>query len=290
MFFKGTLVSLNASGEAIVPVDGDGFGAFGVCQASLDGRAGKPDENADVEVSFGVFGFTVLGTAPKPRDVLYVVDNQTVSLDSDGGARGVAGICIEYRARNVGNQAFVYVGPQVYMPAAEAALLATVAQGCVPVPLTSFVLSTGAPLVVYADGTDGLEVADSEAMGYRFNDDTTAAIFACVPLPQDLDDAEAIEIHVLASRVGSADTTAVLTVGAFFQIVGAAHTADANAGGNSAAIAAATTVVQELTVTIAAGDVPPAPCAVTISLVPDAALDADDLRIHAVWLEYTRSL
>src|SRR5688572_25097466 len=97
MFFKGTIVSLNASGEAIVPVDGDGFHAYGVCQASLDGRTGKPDENADVEVEFGVHGWNILGTTPKPRELLYVVDNQTVSIDSDGGARGVAGVCIEVR-------------------------------------------------------------------------------------------------------------------------------------------------------------------------------------------------
>lgn len=110
MFYKGTLVSRNADDEAIVPVDNDGFNVSGVCQASLDGRDGKPDENADVEHVFGVFGFTVTGDAPKFGDVLYVVDNQTVSLDPDTG-RGVAGICVEYRERNVGNQAFVWVGP-----------------------------------------------------------------------------------------------------------------------------------------------------------------------------------
>ncbi len=149
--------------------------------------------------------------------------------------------------------------------------------------------ANGAPLIVFNDGVaDGLDF--SEGQSYRFNPNSTTKIGATIPMPQDLDDTADVVLHILASRVGSADTTAAITVEAFFQTVGAAHDADADAGGATGAAGAATTVVSELTRTIAAADVPAAPCALSLTLVPTAALDADDLRVHAVWLEYTRKL
>jgi hypothetical protein len=80
-----------------------------------------------------------------------------------------------------------------------------------------------------------------------------------------------------------------LTVGAFFQTAAAAYDADADAGGTTTAVSAvATKVVQEVTLTIAAADVPAGPCVLNISLVPTAALDADDLNLHALWVTFTR--
>jgi hypothetical protein len=164
------------------------------------------------------------------------------------------------------------------------------AQAQVSLPLGSFVVvSSGAPLVAFNDGVaDGFDFI--EGVAYRFNVASTAAIGTTVAMPQDLDDTAAVVLHILASRVGASDVTAAITVAAFFQTVGAAYDADTDAGGATGAIAGATTVVHELTRSIAAGDVPPAPCALSITLVPTAALDADDMRIHAVWIEYTRAL
>jgi hypothetical protein len=163
-------------------------------------------------------------------------------------------------------------------------------QGMIHFPLNAFVeKATGAPLVAFSDGVaDGFDYI--EGVGYRFNVGSTDAIACTVPVPQDLDDAADIVLHVLGARVGAADATAVLTVECFFQTVGAAYDADANAGGSTTAFDGATTVVTEETLAIAAANVPPAPCAMSITLVPSAALDADDLRVIAVWAEYTKKL
>lgn len=163
-------------------------------------------------------------------------------------------------------------------------------QKFVPVPITQFVLAAnGAPLIVFADAVaDGLDF--SEGMSYRFNVASTTKIGTTIPIPPDIDDASDLVVHIMASRVGGADTDAVIDMEAFFQTAGAAHDADADAGGSTSALASATTVVDEKTVTIDAADVPAAPCALSLTLVPDAALDADDLRIHAVWLEYTGTI
>jgi len=165
------------------------------------------------------------------------------------------------------------------------------AQAQVNVPLSSFRLYADATaLVPFNDGVaDGYDPT-AESIGYRFNPSSSGAIAASVPLPQDLDDAAAIVVHILGYRVGSADPTAAVTVAAFFRTVAAAFSADDDAGGDTSAFAAATTVVSEATLSIAAGDVPAAPGSLLLKLVPTSDLDADDLVILEVWLEYTRKV
>lgn len=296
LILRNTIVCSNASGELVAGVDGEGFHALGRAAATFDNRTSAPsggDAGAiNGHVEFGVFGWVLSGTEPVAGDRLYVVDNQTVSLDSDSGARGIAG----YAVYTEGTTCFVHMGPTVVAQAIELAELvtdATSAQAFIPVPITAWT-DGGAPLAAFADGTvNGLQLADSEALGFRFNpvgEDTTV-LSTSVAMPPDLDDAHDVVLHVMAFRVGSADTTAVLVGGAFFHTVGAAHTADADAiTVDSAALAAATTVVTEYTLTIAAADVPAAPAALTLTLAPSAALDADDLVIVGTWIEYTRAL
>ena len=313
LLLKGTIVQVDSNGRAVANKTDAKQNASGKCAGNYDNRtgsiAGGANDDLNCEVEYGVFGWK--GEAdhlPKVGDVVYVVDNQTVSnyagLD---GNRGYAGYCVEVRD----GLYWIWMGPhvvaQITLATGVAADLDTAeenitalqgevddlqtdaARGFLPIPLSSFVLAaTGAPTVVYADNTDG--TAYDNGLHYRFNDGTTAAIGTTVPLPQDLDATEDVEIHFLASRVGTEDDTAVLTVAAFFQTVGAAYTADADCGGHTAALAADTTVVQELSLVIDAAAVPAAPRALSFSVVPDAALDADDLLIHACWLEYTKAL
>jgi hypothetical protein len=312
-FAKGTMVSRNDSGDAVSPVtdDATAFPIMGVSNASQDNRTGSEAGglagNLLVEISYGVFGFDILGDDPMPGQVVFAVDNQTVSTDSDTDTRGIAGYVTEVRD----DQAFVLLGPtvagQIVIAAAEAADLDTAqadidelqadaltAQAFIPIPITSWTEVTGAPVAVFADGTvNGLSLVDSEALGYRFNPvgQDTSELVTSVPLPPDLDDAADIVLHVLCFRIGASDVTTVLAGKAFFQTVGAAHTADSDAITiDSAAIDAATTVVEEVTLTIDAADVPAAPANLTLTLAPSAALDADDLVICGTWIEYTRAL
>ncbi|MEJ0015708.1 MAG: hypothetical protein WDN25_03930 [Acetobacteraceae bacterium] len=96
--------------------------------------------------------------------------------------------------------------------------------------------------------------------------------------PPDLDDAQPVEVHVLAAMAGASDTP-ILTVG-YFEGVG-----DTDAGGATAAVTG--TSVAEYTRTIAAADVGPAPNVASVSLVPGTH-GSDALYLYAVWIEYVR--
>lgn len=102
-----------------------------------------------------------------------------------------------------------------------------------------------------------------------------------VPLPPDLDDAGAVVIHLMLEKDTNTDTTAVVGV-KLFQGKG-----DTNAGGNTAALAAA--ALADYTVTMAAGDVLPQATApfLNISIVPGTH-GTDAIRLYAIWVTYTR--
>lgn len=307
LIHAGTIVCVNASGEAVAGVDVEGFAAVGKAGATYDNRTSTPLGGGagaiNAEVQFGVFGWRYTGDAPSPGQVVYVVDNQTVSADSDSGQRGIAGYCSETRD----SLCHVWMGPhvagQIVIAAAEASQLDTaqadiddlqadVSAGEILIPLNAFrLLATGAALGQFSAGvSDGLEVADSEALCYRWNDDSTAAIVTQVSLPSDLDGAADVVVHLMGARVGSADATAAIDVGAFFLVPGAAHTADSDAGGDSSAFDGATTVLTEETRTIAAADVPDGPAVLTLTLVPTAALDDDDLRLFGVRITFGKTI
>jgi hypothetical protein len=297
-YYKGTLVAAHATtGRAVVPTDGDGLAIMGVADATFDNSTGANDA-MKVELTPGIHGpFVVSGSAPVPGSLMFAVDNQTISTSDNGATRGIAGVCTKVNA----DGAFIMIGPGATgLLAAVAGEVASVnalqadaltAQAMINVPLASFrIYSTGGALVPFNDGVaDGIDPT-AESNGFKFNVASTAAIAASVPMPQDLDDAADIVLHILGFRVGSSDTTAALTVGAFFRVVGSAFSADADAGGATSAFAAATTVVSEVTRTIAAADVPASPSSLLLTLVPTAALDADDLVVTDCWIEYTRKL
>lgn len=285
--FKNTLVCQDASGNLIAPAAGAGD-VLGKTSAYTDNRTGSEAGGAagaiEAEYECGVFFWDLLEgeSTPLPHTIMYAVDNQTVSANSAGGTLPVAGPVTEVRRIAGRLQVGVFLGP------AAAAGVAASKVVRLPVPLGSLRLSTGAAIAAFSDGVaDGFQLADSEAFSLRINDDSTTVFSASVALPDDLDDAGAVRVHMLASRVGTADQTAAVTVGAFFQVVGAAHTADANAGGATSAVAV-DSVVNEVFVTLAAADVPAGPNVLTLTFQVTAALDADDLLIHGIWLEFTK--
>lgn len=273
---KGTIVTLDSSENADTVAAGQD--AIGVAESTIINALGAANDE-DVEVLYGVHGFLVSGTTPKARQTVYVVDNQTVSLDPAGG-RGIAGICTESRTESGTVVCYVYMGPHV---------VAAVRSGQdLEVPLGNFRLSTGAALPAFAGGSaDGFTLADSEAFGIRFNDDTTSVITANVRVPESVPVGAPATLHVLASRVGATDTAvALLTPALFANRDGVAYDAGGNlVTGNFGVMAGATKVVHELTKAIDqnsglnGGDV------LTLTLTPITAnLANDDLVIHAVWI------
>jgi|WetSurMetagenome_2_1015567.scaffolds.fasta_scaffold32121_2 hypothetical protein len=170
--------------------------------------------------------------------------------------------------------------------------------GVVRLPINNFCLAAGTPLAAWADGvssTPGLNLADSEAVGVRWNTDATpAAIWTQVLLPADRRPYTAITLHILASKVGATVGDAVtFLVTAFAPTVGALHDADANFGGTSSAMTgdATSKTVQHVTLTLAAADIPASPASMSLSIKPtNGTIGTDDVIIENIWLEYERNV
>ena len=290
-FPLNTIVQIDANGRAVSPgtADASGLPMFGVSKASYDNRTGSyfggANDAFDVDVDFGVVAYQVVGTVPKPRDKLYVVDNVTVSASSNGGTRGFAGICTEVQVRNGITFAYFWCGPHVV------GLFRDVANAPVDLPIFSSLVG-GAPLAAFINGaspTPGLELTDSESGSVRWNNNATLTpIFMTVRVPKPQDPAAPRKLHLLCSKVGNtlADAT-TFTVTAFAVAAGDLHDADANFGGVTGAVAptAASKTMQEVTLDLAGVDVPDTEYVLTISIQPtNGTLGTDDMCLHAAWI------
>jgi len=168
------------------------------------------------------------------------------------------------------------------------------AQKFLNLPMGAWTEQDGTALADFADGastTPGWSAGD-EGFGIRWNNHANPdPISTSIPIPPDLDDSADVIVHVAAAKVGATVGDAVkFTIEAFFNNVGAAYDADADAGGDSSAMTgdATTKTVQEETLTIAAADVTAHPGVLTLTLQPkDGTLGTDDVIVLAVWLEYT---
>lgn len=308
---SGWQVEITSTGYVQPAGTGTGMRVLGVAEHTIDNRTaatGGAAGAAFLNVRAKVAMLKYDGTAPKVNDVVFALDNQTVTLDSDTGANGIAGI-VTY-VDTVAGEVGVYMGPHVAgliaIGAAVSASLA-VAEGDiddleatatavrrVPIPLSAWTLN-GAVMTNWADGTvNGMSLTDSEALCLRVNPSALALpSFATESvLPADIDLTKVLELHVSACRIGAADTTVVLQGNAFFQVIGAAYDADADAiSVDSAALDTATKVSKELVLSIPAVDLPAtADASVTFTFAPSAALDADDMLILSTWLEYTPAI
>lgn len=172
--------------------------------------------------------------------------------------------------------------------------------GQIWIPLTTFIdaeTAAGTPLTLFVDADaelPGFSIADSEALGIRWNNKATlGGIMASVPMPQDLDSGADITIHYLASKTGATLADAVTwqsTIG--WQTVGALHDADTPVVDTSDAMTGDATAktVAELVATVANADIPASPSVMNISIQPtDGTLDTDDVILEGVWIEYERS-
>lgn len=321
--FKGGIVGLDSSGRAM-PGDliADGcVKVVGKASASYDNRNGSALGGAaaavDVEVEFGVFEYaSATGggddiVADDVGKVAFVVDDQTVALTNATDTRAIAGVITEVR----GSSVYLWMGPHVAalvaIAASEASQLdtaqtdidalevdAATANASLHIPLTSFLDADGDPLAKFVSAgspTFGFNLADSEALNLRWNNDATPGTALCqVSLPADLDDAANAQLEFLCSKSGATlgDAT-TLAVTAFFVAEGDLHDADANAGGTTAALVgnAAAKTTDVLSLTLAAADIPAGARSLTFTVTPTAGtLGTDDLMIHAVRLRYTRKI
>ena len=151
-------------------------------------------------------------------------------------------------------------------------------------------LSTGAAVPEFADGSaDGYALDDSEAVVLRINDDSTTIFVQSVKIPDDVDDTAAITLHVRGYRTGTADTSAVLTIGAFAHETGDVHTDDADAGGDTTTFSEAVAdTISDETLAFAAGVLPAGSNVSLTIVVKDTTLADDDLCLLDAWFVGTR--
>lgn len=162
----------------------------------------------------------------------------------------------------------------------------------VEIPLLSAIEADGTLLAAFSDGdstTPGIAVANSKALGIRWNNHATPdPIMVSVPIPGDRKADDDLVIHVLASKTGATVGDAVtFAVGAFFLVPDALHDADADCGGTTSAMDgdAAAKTVQEVTLTIDAADIPTDDGVLTLTLQPtDGTLGTDDVIVERAWI------
>lgn len=170
-----------------------------------------------------------------------------------------------------------------------AKLSTTLKTGFVPVPLTS-VREVVSNNITNAAGNGGLLASDTTPIFEFTSGDTDSAlrlnwaasngdpIVFQVPLPPDLDEAAAVEVHLRAAMAGATDTPAI-DADSYF------NEGDTKVEDASAALSA---TIAEKTITIAAADVPAGAQTLTVELTPGAHT-TDALHLYAIWVEYTRA-
>ncbi len=255
----GDLVFFNkATGATIITVKADG--TFDVATQHLLTVAGS--EVADAS---GYLGGVTPGTSAASKAIVLDASSKIDTMD--------------FTAMKIGG---------VSMTATAANLNTTKQKGFIPIPIT------GARIIGSNDIANSSTVTkNTDPILERTNGATDKSLrlswasasvievaLPSVPYPPDLDDAAAITVHVLAKMKAASVDTPVIAVGAFEGI------GDTNAGGNTAALS---TTLQDLTVTIAAGDVGPYPNVLALTLTPGThSTSSNDVYVLAVWAEYTR--
>lgn len=177
------------------------------------------------------------------------------------------------------------------------------ALGVIPLapPSTWSNLATGAPLVVFADGTTTVpgSYSDGAKIGgaVRWNNDAApAAVITKFDVPPDMDITENAVVHFRVAKTGAtnnAGNTTTITAIAANQVDGALFDADTNFGGVSSALLPAATAktIQNLTLTLALADLAAYPASVTLSAKPTAGtLDTDDLVFLDAYVVYKKKL
>jgi hypothetical protein len=99
--------------------------------------------------------------------------------------------------------------------------------------------------------------------------------------PVDLDPAADVIVHLLLTKNGNTDNAAVIGVNAF------EGWGDANFGGNTQALNVAANTMFDAQVTLAHANIAGSPNVLNLAIIPGAHAN-DAIRLHGVYLEYTR--
>ncbi len=156
------------------------------------------------------------------------------------------------------------------------------------IPLGLLTLEDGTALTKFSNGdnaTPGFQQVSNKEIILRWNNHATPTkVGFSVKIPEELDDAEDVQIGVLVKLSGSTDTP-VLEFESYFDV------GDTDCAGTDPEITAGTTLTEELN-TIDAADVPPGSAvsgALTVLFGPKAGeLGTDDVLVYGIVVQYTR--
>lgn len=296
--YQGTMVCLNSSGYLVPAADTSGYtNCVGVAYEEVNNTGSNGDLRCRVQAGRRFLLAATSITQAMVGTQMYVVDDQTVD-DVAGVSNGIrAGILTEYISSTQGwvrilgpSTEIGAVGTSDISTAAVTAakLSSTLKNGYIPLDLfTAQIISSNAipDSGNFLDGNTDPEIirangATDKAAKISWPAASVIEIqFAPFVYPPDLDDAVAVEVHLLARMASGGMDTPVIAVG-YFEGIG-----DTNAGGNTSALSVTLT---EKTVTIAAGDVGAAPKVATVTLTP-AAHANEAVELYGAWIEYTRA-
>jgi hypothetical protein len=159
-------------------------------------------------------------------------------------------------------------------------------QGTIPIPLGAITQEDGTVLAKLNSTASGYEqLSNKEQVITIPVNATIEALGFSVPVPQDLDDAKDIEVHVLAGKGGALDTL-TLDCEIFPSAAGDVGNADIQ---DTAAITI-TQAISELIFTGLAAGVLAAPGTLTGILTLGGTNDGDIVYIYGVWIEYAKKL
>jgi len=161
------------------------------------------------------------------------------------------------------------------------------AQGTIPIPLAAITREDGTALTKQATTVAGFAQLSNAETVINIPVDCTAgeALGFSIPVPQDIDDAEDITVHVLAGKAANLD---VLTLDA--EVYPSAAGDVGNADIQDTAAQAITEAVSELIYTCGADGVLAAPGTLSVVLTLGGTNDGDAVYIYGAWIEYTKKI
>jgi hypothetical protein len=321
IIYAGALVSVNAAGNAVPGNDTAGQIFVGVAMERADNATGNAGDKTVNVRRRGLFKLT-LGTAISQVNVgdnVFLVDDQTVDVTAQCTNKIWCGIIAGYidsthawvdiepaikqadLAAHIADSAAAHSASAISIAdggsftaevEVEAALqeiyqgLKTI-QGTVPVPLGAITMEDGTALTKQATTVAGYaQIANKETViDVPVGCTSGESLGFSVPLPQDIDVAADLHVHVLAGKDADND---VLTLDCEVFPVGAGDVANADIQDTAAQTIVA--AVTELTYVCGLDGLLASPSAVSVVLLVGGTNDGDAVYIYAVWLEYKKKI
>lgn len=268
LLLRGTIAALSG-GYVVAPTDGDGAQAFGWMRSTIDNRTGSELGGAagavPADVDFGGGSAFYTGAVPRPGQALYLVDNQTVSVDpvsSTGNARGFAGVALEVRTAGT---VYLYISPLVTAPAKS----------------FGYVCATLPEVPAWVDNTtNGFD--ETTTNSYVFNPTIDTQFLTMVlPVPENADETQDIVVQIQASISSVAVDNAVKLL----------LDARINGGANIAPASTVSLTVARQTISfvLPAASIPAGSRSLMLKIRCDNSLDNSDGYVHSIAYRYTKA-